>query len=62
MKYRPQTIAELDNERIKATLGKALLNDDISHAYLLIGTRGSGKTTTARLIAKIVNCEKRKKR
>src|SRR3989344_9235755 len=61
LKYRPQTIAELDSERIKGTLGKALLSDDWSHAYLLLGTRGSGKTTTARLIAKIVNCTKRKK-
>lgn len=61
LKYRPQTIGELDNPRIKDTLGKALLENNWSHAYLLTGTRGSGKTTTARLIAKIVNCTKRKK-
>lgn len=61
LKYRPQTITELDNERIKETLGKALLNNEWGHAYLLLGTRGSGKTTTARLIAKIVNCLFRKK-
>lgn len=61
LKYRPQTIEQLDNVRIKETLGKALLGNEWAHAYLLIGTRGSGKTTTARLIAKIVNCTGRKK-
>ncbi len=61
LKYRPQTIAQLDNARIRETLGKALLENNFSHAYLLLGTRGSGKTTTARLIAKIVNCQNRKK-
>lgn len=60
LKYRPQTIGELDNIRIKETLGKSLLENNWAHAYLLIGTRGSGKTTTARLIAKIVNCTGRK--
>lgn len=59
-KYRSQTIAEIDNAEIRGTLGKALLEDKFSHAYLLIGTRGSGKTSMARLIAKIVNCTRRK--
>lgn len=61
LKYRPQRIEELDNVRVRETLGKALLENKFAHAYLLIGTRGSGKTTTARLIAKIVNCTNRKK-
>jgi len=59
-KYRPQTIADLDNDRIRETLGKSLLENKWSSAYLLTGPRGTGKTTTARLIAKIVNCTDRK--
>lgn len=59
-KYRSQTIAEIDNTEIRETLGKALLEDKFSHAYLLVGTRGSGKTSMARLIAKTVNCTGRK--
>lgn len=58
-KYRPSTINELDSVQIRGTLGKTLLENNWVHAYLLTGPRGSGKTTTARLIAKIVNCAKR---
>ncbi len=58
--YRPQKISDLDNEKIRETLGKALLSGSFTHAYLLTGPRGVGKTTVARLIAKTVNCQRRK--
>ncbi|MCH7664235.1 MAG: DNA polymerase III subunit gamma/tau [Chloroflexi bacterium] len=60
-KYRPQTFAEIvGQEHVVQTLSNALSQDMISHAYLFTGPRGSGKTSLARLLAKAVNCEKRK--
>ncbi len=57
-KYRPQTFAEIiGQEHIVQTLTNAIKNGMISHAYLFIGPRGSGKTTIARLLAKAVNCK-----
>ena len=61
LKYRPQNVSQLDNEKIRESLGKALLSNNFTHAYLLIGPKGTGKTSTARIIAKIVNCPDRKK-
>lgn len=61
LKYRPQTIGELDNKKVRESLGQALLANKWVHAYLLVGPKGTGKTTTARLIAKIVNCPNRDK-
>ena len=57
-KYRPRTFAEIiGQEHIVQTLTNAIKNGMISHAYLFIGPRGSGKTTIARLLAKAVNCK-----
>jgi DNA polymerase-3 subunit gamma/tau len=56
-KYRPQTFAELiGQDAMVTTLGNAIKRDRIAHAFLLTGVRGVGKTSTARLIAKALNC------
>ncbi len=61
-KYRPKNFSELlGQEHIVEILRNAARQDKFSHAYLFYGSRGSGKTTTARLIAKLVNCETRQK-
>ena len=57
LKYRPQTFDEVvGQEPITKTLRNALRQGKIRHAYLFTGPRGTGKTTTARLLAKAVNC------
>lgn len=61
-KYRPKTWAEVtDQHHIRVTLEHEIERNKIAHAYLFVGPRGVGKTTTARLFAKSVNCENRKK-
>ena len=56
-KYRPQTFAELiGQDPMVKTLANAIERDRIAHAFLLTGVRGVGKTSTARLIAKALNC------
>ena len=61
-KYRPQKFSDLKGQDdIVQILKGAIENNRLAHAYLLSGTRGVGKTTLARLIAKIVNCLSRAK-
>jgi DNA polymerase-3 subunit gamma/tau len=59
-KYRPQKVEDIDREIIRESLGKSILSNKFASAYLLIGGKGVGKTSMARLIAKCLNCEKRK--
>ena len=58
LKYRPQEFKDLIGQNLMTqTIKNAILQDKIPNAYLLTGIRGVGKTTTARLIAKALNCE-----
>lgn len=56
--YRPSTFKEVSGqEHVVRTLQNQYASETLAHAYLFTGPRGVGKTTTARLIAKLVNCE-----
>ncbi len=56
-KYRPQTFSELiGQEAMVRTLANAIARERLAHAFLMTGVRGVGKTSTARLIAKALNC------
>ncbi|MBP9670667.1 DNA polymerase III subunit gamma/tau [Candidatus Woesebacteria bacterium] len=57
LKYRPKTVDELDLSGVRKTLNEMMTANNLAHAYLLTGPRGAGKTSTARVLARIVNCE-----
>lgn len=60
-KYRPQTFDDvIGQDHIITTLRNQILGDKVSHAYLFCGTRGTGKTSTAKIFARAVNCPRAK--
>ena len=57
-KFRPKTFSEVvGQEHIVQTLKNQIQNNRVGHAYLFSGGRGSGKTSTAKILARAVNCE-----
>ena len=56
-KYRPKTFEEVvGQDHITQTLRRQVADGTLSHAYLFTGTRGTGKTSCAKILAKAVNC------
>ena len=57
-KYRPSTFDKIvGQEHVTQTLRNQILNDQIGHAYLFCGSRGTGKTTCAKVFARAINCK-----
>ncbi len=57
LKYRPKTIDELDLKEVRDFFHNLIKSQQLAHAYLFDGPRGAGKTSSARILAKMVNCE-----
>lgn len=57
LKYRPKNLDELDSEDVRESLKKIVKSGKIPHAFLFSGPKGIGKTSAARILAKIINCE-----
>ncbi|MGB9706746.1 MAG: DNA polymerase III subunit gamma/tau [Microgenomates group bacterium] len=60
LKYRPQKLAELDLEEVSQGLLKIAKSGKFPHAFLFAGPKGTGKTSAARILAKVINCQKPK--
>lgn len=56
LKYRPKLISEIDNVKVRGFVKKILESKNLPHAFLFVGQKGTGKTSTARIFAKAVNC------
>lgn len=58
LKYRPKKVEELDLTSVREAFYKLINSNVVAHAYLFTGPRGAGKTSSARILSRIVNCEK----